>query len=57
VTLSVPKDASGPARSCSSAVFRSASRWPLWPFVMNSAEEIHQAMVDFQAGRLGAIER
>ncbi len=27
------------------------------PFVMNSPEEIHQAIVDFQAGRLGAIDR
>jgi len=27
------------------------------PFVMNSPEEIHQAIVDFQAGRLGAIAR
>ena len=27
------------------------------PFVMNTPEEIHQAIVDFQAGRLGAIDR
>jgi hypothetical protein len=27
------------------------------PFVMNTPEEIHQAIVDFQAGRMGEIRR
>jgi redox-sensitive bicupin YhaK (pirin superfamily) len=27
------------------------------PFVMNTPEEIHQALVDFQAGRMGEIQR
>jgi redox-sensitive bicupin YhaK (pirin superfamily) len=27
------------------------------PFVMNTPEEIHEAIVDFQAGRMGAIQR
>jgi redox-sensitive bicupin YhaK (pirin superfamily) len=58
VTLSVPKDASGPARLLllgGVPLREPVARYG--PFVMNSAEEIHQAMVDFQAGRLGAIER
>jgi redox-sensitive bicupin YhaK (pirin superfamily) len=27
------------------------------PFVMNTPEEIHQAIRDFQSGRMGAISR
>ncbi|RPH72304.1 MAG: pirin family protein [Myxococcaceae bacterium] len=58
VTLSVLKEAGGPARLLllgGVPLREPVARYG--PFVMNSSEEIHQAIVDFQAGRLGAIER
>jgi hypothetical protein len=58
VTLSVAPDAKEPARLLllgGVPLREPVARYG--PFVMNTAEEIHQAIVDFQAGRLGAIER
>ena len=58
VQLSVPADAEGPARLLllgGVPLREPVARYG--PFVMNSPEEIHQAIVDFQAGRLGTIDR
>ncbi len=58
VALAVPADAKAPARLLllgGVPLREPVARYG--PFVMNSAEEIHQAIVDFQAGRLGAIDR
>ena len=56
VRLSVPADAKGPARLLllgGAPLREPVARYG--PFVMNSPEEIHQAIVDFQEGRLGEI--
>jgi len=58
VELGAPAGASTPAR----LLFLSGVplREPVarhGPFVMNTPEEIHQAIVDFQAGRMGEIHR
>jgi hypothetical protein len=58
LSLAVPPDAQKPARLLllgGVPLGEPVARYG--PFVMNSAEEIHQAIVDFQAGRLGAIDR
>jgi quercetin 2,3-dioxygenase len=58
VELGAPSSASGPARLLllSGVPLREpVARYG--PFVMNTPEEIHQAMVDFQAGRMGEIRR
>jgi quercetin 2,3-dioxygenase len=58
VRLAVPAQASAPARLLllgGVPLGEPVARYG--PFVMNSPEEIHQAIVDFQAGRLGAISR
>ncbi len=58
VQLSVPAEAPAPARLLllgGVPLREPVARYG--PFVMNSPEEIHQAIVDFQAGRLGAIDR
>jgi len=58
VTLAVPPGASEPARLLllgGVPLREPVARYG--PFVMNTAEEIHQAIADFQAGRLGAIAR
>ena len=58
VTLAVPADAGAPARLL--LLGGVPLREPMaryGPFVMNTPEEIHQAIVDFQEGRLGAIDR
>jgi len=58
IRLAVPADAGRPARLLllgGVPLREPVARYG--PFVMNSAEEIHEAIVDFQAGRLGAIAR
>jgi len=58
IRLDVPADAMGQARLLllgGVPIGEPVARYG--PFVMNSAEEIHQAIADFQAGRLGAIDR
>ena len=56
VTLAVPADAKAPVRLLllgGVPLREPVARYG--PFVMNTAEEIHEAIVDFQAGRLGTI--
>ena len=56
VRLTVPADAKGPARLLllgGVPLREPVARYG--PFVMNTPEEIHQAIVDFQEGRLGEI--
>jgi len=58
VRLSVPKEAGGAARLLllgGVPLREPVARYG--PFVMNSPEEIRQAIVDFQEGRLGEIAR
>ena len=58
ITLAVPAGAKAPARLL--LLGGVPLREPMaryGPFVMNTPEEIHQAIVDYQAGRLGAIDR
>ena len=58
VRLAVAPDAKGPARLLllgGVPLHEPVARYG--PFVMNTPEEIHQAIVDFQAGRLGQIAR
>jgi redox-sensitive bicupin YhaK (pirin superfamily) len=58
VRLSVPKDAKGGGRFLLLAgrpLDEPVARYG--PFVMNTRSEIMDAVMDFQAGRLGQIER
>ena len=58
VRLAVPADAEGPTSAL--LIAGEPLREPVaryGPFVMNTRAEIHEAVRDYQAGRMGRIER